>query len=166
MDQTMFKAYLGILRELTKVIEQLTEQTRKKLQEVRADNVKGVDDCIRQEQVLSLSLRGLEQRRGKALKALGLDGVPLSGLIEHAPTELRTETVETVRNLRGSYESYTAASSAARAALERVLHQIDRMLATEKQAAQAREAVRQNPRQVAQEPLAPPPGGHGADFKA
>lgn len=165
MDQTMFKAYLGILRELAKVIRQLTEQARQKLQEVRADNVKGVDDCIRQEQVLSLSLRGLEQRRDKALKALGLGGVPLSGLIEHAPPELRTETVETVRELRGSYESYTAASSAARAALERVLHQVDRMLAEEKQAVQAREAVHQNPRQT-DEPPAPPPGGHGADFKA
>lgn len=164
MDQTMFKAYLGILRELTKIIRQLTEQMRQKLQEVREDNVKGVDDCIRQEQVLSLSLRGLEQRRGKALKALGLENVPLSGLIEHAPPELRTETVEVVRELRGSYESYTTASGAARAALERVLHQIDRMIAVEKQAAQAREAVHQNPRQAA-EP-APPVGGHGADFKA
>lgn len=166
MDQTMFKAYLGILRELTKVIWQLTEQTRRKLQEVRADNVKGVDDCIRQEQVLSLSLRGLEQRREKALKALGLGDVRLNGLIEHAPPELRTETVEVVRDLRGSYESYTAASSAARAALERVLHQVDRMLAEEKQAVQAREAVHKNPRQAAQQPAVPPPGGHGADFKA
>lgn len=166
MDQTMFQAYLGILRELTKVIEQLTEQTRQKLQAVRADNVKGVDDCIRQEQVLSLSLRGLDQRRERALKALGLEGVPLSGLIEHAPLELRTETVETVRNLRGSYDSYTTASSAARAALERVLHQVDRMLAEEKQNAQAREATHMNPRRAAQEPPAPPPGGHGADFKA
>lgn len=165
MDQTMFKAYLGILRELTKIIGQLTEQARQKLQEVRADNVKGVDDCIRQEQVLSLSLRGLDQRREKALKALGLEGVPLSGLAEHAPLELRAETVDVVRGLQGSYQAYTTASSAARAALERVLHQVDRMLAEEKQSVQVREAVRQNPRQAAEAP-APPVGGHGADFKA
>lgn len=163
----MFKAYLGILRELTKAIRQLTEQAQRKLQEVRADNVKGVDDCIRQEQVLSLSLRGLEQRREKALKALGLENVPLSGLIEHAPTELRLETIEVVGDLQSSYGAYTSASGAARAALERVLHQIDRMLAAEKQSVQARgAAVRQNPRRVSQEPPAPPPGGHGADFKA
>ncbi len=164
MDQTVFKAYLQLLRELTKVIDQLGMLARRKLEEVRANNVQGVDDCIRQEQVLSLSLRGLEQRREKALKAMGLEGLRLHGLVTHAPDALRQETVEVSNALFDSYETYCRASSAARSGLERVLHQIDRMMAEQPELSRPAGGVRPNPRQSAEE--APPIGGHGADFKA
>ena len=163
MDQALFEAYLKILREEAKIIRQLTDLEQRKLADVRADNVKGVDDCIRQEQVLSLSLRGQEQRRENALAAMGLKSIPLSGLVAHAPDALRMETVAVANDLTAAYETYRSASGAARSALERVLHQVDRMLAAAKQEApQARPAA--HPRQrVAEEP---PVGGHGADFKA
>lgn len=162
MENTTFKAYLLLLREITKKIEQLNELAQKKIEAVHTDNVQAVDECIRQEQVISLSLRGLEIQRTKALTALGLEKVPLSGLLQHAPEGLRQETAEVTSALRNTYEVYRSASSAARSALERVLHQIDRMLAAEKAAA-PKPAPGPRRQAAVQEP---PVGGHGADFKA
>lgn len=164
IDCKIFRAYLDILRELSKQLEQLAGLENRKLEAVRANEVKDVDDCIRQEQVISLSLRGLEQRRDKALKAMGLEGIRLSGLIECAPSELRWETIEVVGDLQARYRIYRSASSAARSGLERVLHQVDRMLAAEQQRNPTIQpvAARRNPRDLPEEP---PVGGHGADFK-
>lgn len=163
MEKAEFQGYLKLLRELTKTLTQLTALERRKLEAVRANDVQAVDDCIRQEQVLSLSLRGAEQRRGKLLKELGLEPEPLSKLAEHAPEGLRQEAREAMKALRDSYDEYRSSSDAARSALERVLHDVDRMLADAKQKAPQQSGLRRSPRQEA-EPA--PEGGHGADFKA
>lgn len=163
MEKAEFQGYLKLLRELTKTLRQLTELERRKLAAVRANDVQAVDDCIRQEQVLSLSLRGAEQRRGKLLKELGLEQEPLSKLAGHAPEELRQETREAMKGLRDSYDEYKSSSDAARSALERVLHDVDRMLADAKREAPRQSGLRRSPRQ---EDGPPPEGGHGADFMA
>lgn len=79
-DHAVFREYLQLLRGLEKTVGQLVELERKKAGAVRANDVQLVDDCIRQEQVLSLSLRGAEQKRAKMLKELGLEHVKLFGL--------------------------------------------------------------------------------------
>lgn len=169
MENAAFQEYLKLLRGLSGTIGQLIGLERRKLEAVRANDVQAVDDCIRQEQVLSLSLRGAEQKRGKLLKGLGLENVPLSGLPQYAPEGLRIETREAMNELRRKYDEYQSASDAARTALERVLREVDQMLAAERQqqAAQAPAAggVRRPPRQAAPDGEAPV-GGHGADFKA
>lgn len=155
MEHAEFRKYLKLLEELTKTIRKLNGLAQRKIRAVHENNVQEVDECIREEQVLSLSLRGIEQRREKALKALGLEGVRLSGLPLHAPEELRSEASRTAEELRGEYQIYQTASNAARTALERVLREVDLMLA-EEQRAQAQAAPQTEP----------PESGHGADFKA
>lgn len=164
-DHAVFREYLQLLRGLEKTVGQLVELERKKAGAVRANDVQLVDDCIRQEQVLSLSLRGAEQKRAKLLKELGLEHVKLFGLEREAPEELRQEAHETACALHRRYEEYQSASDAARTALERVLIQIDQMLAAEQQKAPQPQAggLRRQPQPGGEEP---PEGGHGADFKA
>ena len=48
IDCKIFRAYLDILRELSKQLEQLAGLENRKLEAVRANEVKDVDDCIRQ----------------------------------------------------------------------------------------------------------------------
>ena len=157
-DHAVFREYLQLLRGLEKTVGQLVELERKKAGAVRANDVQLVDDCIRQEQVLSLSLRGAEQKRAKLLKELGLEHVKLFGLEREAPEELRREAHETACALHRRYEEYQSASDAARTALERVLIQIEQK-APRPQAG----GLRRQPQPGGEEP---PEGGHGADFKA
>lgn len=128
MDNTDLLAYLKLLRDLSGSLDQLGDLAEQKAQTVREDDLLAMDEVIKQEQVLSLSLRGLEQRRTKLLAKLGWSKVPLSGLAEQYPPELQDEAAQTVKELRRSYRAYRSRADMARTMLELNLHQIDKLV--------------------------------------
>lgn len=127
MDHALWQDYLRQLEGLTKTIGQLTEIEKKKTLAVSEGRLDEVEACMRQEQALSLSLRGFDQKREAMLARMGLTGVPLRQLEDHAPDELLMETKRTAEKLRGQYEMFQTASQVARNTLEcnlRVLEQL------------------------------------------
>ena len=126
--ETQFRAYFGVLRELGGVLDRLTPLALQKAEAAHAGDLTALDEVLKQEQALSLNLRGLELKRQKLAPQLGLDGVPLSGLSEHCPPELRDEARNTAAALRKSYEIYRSYAGMARNSLELNLHQIDKFL--------------------------------------
>lgn len=126
--EASFETYFDFLGRLGHTLEQLTELARQKTLAVRNDDLAGVGDCMKQEQVLSLSLRGMEAKRTKMQNELGLTGVPLSGLPAHCPEELRMRAREVSEELRAKYNVYTSAADVARSSLECNLHEIEKML--------------------------------------
>jgi len=123
------QAYLGLLRELGGCLDRLGELSEAKAKTVRQDDLLAMDEVLKQEQVLSLSLRGLEQRRIKLLAKLGLSNVPLADLPGKYPAELRDEAKQIVDALRDSYKIYRARADMARNLLELNLHQIEKLVA-------------------------------------
>ena len=123
-----FRAYFGVLRDLTGVLDRLTPLAQQKADAVRASDLLALDEVLKQEQALSLNLRGLELKRQKLAVPLGLDGTPLSQLPERCPAELAREARETADALRKSYEIYRGNANVARNMLELNLHQIDKFL--------------------------------------
>ena len=126
--EEQFRAYLGVLRELSGVLDRLTPLALQKAEAARAGDLPAMDEVLKQEQALSLNLRGLELRRQKLASQLGLEGVPLSGLAERCPAVLADEARKTAAALRKSYEIYQSYSNLARSTLELNLHQIDKFL--------------------------------------
>ena len=100
MAQTQWTDYLKLLRQLTETVEQLAEVERQKAGAASRGDVAGVDECMKREQVLSLSLRGIDQKRDKMIEQLGLRGVPLRDLVEHSPEGLEVETRRVADTLR------------------------------------------------------------------
>ena len=123
-----FRAYFGVLRELSDVLDRLTPLAQRKAETVRASDLTALDEVLKQEQALSLNLRGLELKRQKLASLLGLDGTPLSALPERCPTELADEARKTADALRKSYEIYRSCANMARSTLELNLHQIEKYL--------------------------------------
>ena len=128
MGASDYQAYLNLLKELGGNLDRLGELSEEKANTVRQDDLLAMDEVLKQEQVLSLSLRGLDQRRIKLLAKLGLDNVPLSGLPEKYPEELQEEARQTVNALRDSYKVFRARADMARGLLELNLHQIDKLI--------------------------------------
>ena len=126
-----FEQYFALLRELGQVLEQLTALTKEKTEAVHRDDLGAVNDCMKREQVISLSLRSMDVKREKMLSELGLAGVPLSGLAAHCPAELRLEARRVEEDLRNRLAVYHSAADVARATLEISLHEIDKMIADE-----------------------------------
>ena len=127
MDMAVWQEYMKLLDNLGNTLEKLTEIERTKTAAVASADLAGVEECMKQEQVMSLSLRGMDQKREKLLDRLGLTGARLRDLEAHSPEELRMETRQTVERVRQRYEVFRSASEVARNALESNLHVIEQL---------------------------------------
>ncbi len=126
-----FDEYFRFLEELGQTRAQLTALAQKTAKAVARDDLDTVNECMKQEQALSLRLRGLDSKREGILSRLGLSGVPLSGLCEHCPEEIRPQAKKAEERLRERYELFQAASQVSRNTLECNLHQIEKLKAQE-----------------------------------
>ena len=119
--------YLKLMRDLTKTLETLTQVERDKNDAASQGDLIGVEECMKREQVASLTLRGLDQKRDKLLAGMGLAGVPLRDMPERAPQDIRQEVKEAAERLRRKYELFQSASDVARNTLECNLHAIEKL---------------------------------------
>lgn len=126
-----YREYFAFMDQLGGTLEELTKLAKEKTVAVRRDDLLAVDDCMKREQALGLSLRAMDKKRDKLLAAIGLENVTLSGLAQHCPEELRQEARAAADKLRERYDLYRSASDVARTTLECNLHQIERMMADE-----------------------------------
>ena len=126
-----YREYFAFMEQLGRALEQLTELAKEKTVAVRRDDLLAVDECMKREQALGLSLRAMDKKRDKLLAAIGLENVTLSGLAQHCPEELQQEAKNAAEKLRDRYDLYRSASDVARTTLECNLHQIERMMADE-----------------------------------
>lgn len=133
--------YLKLMDSLSHTLEQLTQVERDKNGAASRGDLIAVEECMKREQVLSLSLRGFDQKRDAMLAQLGLRGVTLSQLEDHSPPELQLETKRVVEELRRQYTLFQSASQVARDTLEINLRAIERIQA--EQAGDAAEAAEQ-----------------------
>ena len=128
MEQA-YLAYLELLDEVSRNLERLRGLALQKSDAVRANDLIALDQVIRQEQALSLHLRGLEQKRTRQLGALGLAQTPLSALAAAYPPQLQMQAKQSVEDLQQQYTLYRGAAEVARDTLECNLHEIEKVLA-------------------------------------
>ncbi len=124
-----YSAYLTLLDELSADMEKLAELAREQCAVVRRDDLAALNDVMKREQVVGLSLRGKEQKRQKLALQLGLDGTRLSALPRMVPKPLLSRAQEAVERLRQSYSLYQEAAQVARTTLEINLHEIEKIIA-------------------------------------
>lgn len=127
----LWQDYLNLMRSLTHTLEGLTQVEREKNAAASRGDLAGVEECMKREQVISLTLRGYDQKRDAMLAELGLRGITLSQLESHSPEELRLETKGVVEELRRQYELFQGASQVARDTLQVNLRAIERIQAAQ-----------------------------------
>lgn len=124
-----YGAYIDLLMEIKGGMEQLSILAQRKIDAVRSDDLILLDEIMKQEQAIALTLRGQEQRRATMLSGMGLDGVPLSGLSDNYPDDMRLQAKRTSEDLLREYDVYRNISEIARNTLECNLHEIEKLLA-------------------------------------
>ncbi len=138
-----WQEYLELLGGLGATLEKLTAIERRKTEAAGRGDLLGVEDCMKQEQAMSLSLRSLDRKRETMLAALGLSGQPLSDLQRHSPPEYELETKRAVEELQRQYGLFRASSEVARNTLECNLRAIERLLPPEEEGRPPEEPRRQ-----------------------
>lgn len=129
--EAVLQEYFSLIEKLDKMLAELTQLAQKKTKAAAHDDLQAVDECMKQEQALSLSLRSMDKKREDLLARLGMSGVPLSGLAAQCPEDCRLEAKQAAERLRTQYDLYRNASEVARTTLECNLHQIEKYLAEE-----------------------------------
>lgn len=124
----VYQEYLAYLEELGGMLEQLTQVARAKAIAAHNGDLEQLDQCMKQEQAFSMSLRGMDQRRDQMLAQMGLQGVVLTQLAANYPQELRSQAAQTAERTLKCYDGYVAASNAALTSLECVMRDIERMM--------------------------------------
>lgn len=122
-------SYLSLLNEMISAFESLTVLTQEMAAAVRRDDLTAVEQVMKREQAMFLTLRGLEQQQATQLSQLGLTGVPLSQLHTSYPQNLQLQAKETAENLKRQFTIYQGAAHVTRDTLECNLYEIDRVLA-------------------------------------
>ena len=125
MDLALWRDYLKLMDTLGNTLEQLTELERTKAAAVSRGDLPAVEELMKREQVFSLSLRGMDQKRDRMLRQMGLEGVHLRDLASRAPDEMYQEVKAAAEKLRRKYEAFQAASQVARDTLECNLRAIE-----------------------------------------
>ena len=119
--------YLTLLGRVTRALEELTGVEQEKIRAVNERDLPAVEQCMKKEQVCSLNLRGLDQKREKLLDQLGMRGVPLREIMSRCPPGAEQETKEAAEALRRQYAIFQTTSEASRNALEIHLHIIEEL---------------------------------------
>lgn len=153
-----YSAYLELLDALRKNLSTLCQLAGEKTAAVRNDNLLALDSVMRKEQALSLSFRGLEQKKDALARELQLDSVPLSSLPDHFPAHMQIQAKKSVEALQDQYKIYRSAAEVARNTLECNLHEIEKFLAAQDASAPAGPGYEPSP--------AEPPEAMKSDFRA
>lgn len=124
----LHQSYLDLLAELSGSLDRLSQLARDKAAAIQADDLIALDEVLKQEQAMTLNLRGLEQKRLTLLTQLGLENVSLAELPNRYPPQLQDEAQHVVDALRQSSDLYRSQADAARGTLELHLHQIEKVI--------------------------------------
>ncbi|MCF0151383.1 MAG: flagellar protein FlgN [Firmicutes bacterium] len=119
---------LEVLDGVSSVLSRLTELERLKMRAVENNDLLELDSIMNREQVLELTLRGMEKTRTTLLEKLGLEGEPLSRLEEHCAPEDKEEVSSLVKVLKAKYAEYRSNADQARRMLEKGLSDIEKDL--------------------------------------
>lgn len=125
--ERVYEDYLSYLGELSALLERMTETAGDKAAAARVGDLVKVDACMKQEQVYSMTLRSMDQKRDKMLKSMGMEGMTLSQMAGQYPDELKARAAKAAELALNRFERYKAASNAARTTMELALRDIERM---------------------------------------
>lgn len=123
-----YQEYLDLLANLLQEVEHLTTIAQKKREALQEHDLDQLNDCIKQEQAISLSLRGLEQKREKILATLGYSQIALRDMPRHCPQEYEGETRNFAERLSRAYQVLQSIQTASRTMMEHDLRLIQKEL--------------------------------------
>ena len=132
-----YEEYFAFMRQLGGVLEQLTAIANEKNAAVRRDDLMTVNDCMKREQAIALSLRAMDRKREKMLEEMGLRDVRLSALADHCPPEVRLQARDAAEKLKNQYAVFRSAADSARTTMEMNLHEIEKIIAAREESGAA-----------------------------
>lgn len=123
-----FSDFILIIKDFIQLFGALTEVEQTKLNAAVENKISFVEECMNKEQAAILRLRGLEQRREKAQKELGMEGAAFREILEQVSEEEEKELRPLFQELSEKVERFQSVSDSAKDIIEVNLHTIKKHL--------------------------------------
>ena len=124
-----FESMIKLIDELTNTLVKLSDMQRQIVMAVREDDLAKLADCMKHEQVLSLTLRNTEQKRLKLQEELGLEEMKLSELpLKVKDADMQIKMRNAASKLSAQYKIVRSTSDAARSILESNLRRVEQTM--------------------------------------
>ncbi len=124
-----FEGMIKLINELTDVLIKLADMQRQIVTSVREDDLGKLADYMKHEQVFSLTLRNIEQKRLKLQDELGLKEVKLSELpLKVEDEDVKIKIKNAADKLSAQYKIVRSTSDAARSILESNLRRVEQTM--------------------------------------
>ncbi len=118
----------NIVIHLIELLEALISIEKDKLESITSKNLDVLNNCIKNEQVLVLKLKGLDKKREQILSALGYDGLTYKEIISRLPAEEKEESSKLFATLQKTTDDFHAINDSVKVALDVNLHVINTTL--------------------------------------
>lgn len=119
---------MTILQETNHCLLEVTDVEQRKYEATLKNNVVSVEDCMKEEQVLLLKLKGLDKKREKVLQTFGKEDATFREVIEDLPEDQKIPLESLFQQMQTNLKKYKEVERNARSALEFHLHEIDKKL--------------------------------------
>ena len=124
-----FESMIKLIDELTNTLVKLSDMQRQIVMAVREDDLAKLADCMKHEQVLSLTLRNTEQKRLKLQEELGLEEMKLSELpLKVKDADMQIKVRNAASKLSAQYKIVRSTSDVARSILESNLRRVEQTM--------------------------------------
>ena len=114
--------------EIIQFLDNMIQVEKKKFQAAVNNNIMQIDECVNEEQVLMLKLRGIDKKREALQKELGYERMALKEMMEALPETPAEDLNEVIATLNAKYRAYKECYSQAQKAIELNLHTINKKL--------------------------------------
>ena len=98
-DRAAFDSFCGVIKEMTGLFDELVDFENKKLDAIAENAVTSLDNYLNDEQVYLMKMRGLENKRIKALELMGMPDLTFKEVIEKFQDPEKTELANMYENL-------------------------------------------------------------------
>lgn len=123
-----FSDFILIIKDLIQLFGALTEVEQTKLNAAVENKISFVEECMKKEQAAVLRLRGLDQRREKAQRELGMEGASFREILEQVSQEEEKELRPLFQELSDKVSRFQSVSDSAKDIIEVNLHTIKKQL--------------------------------------
>ena len=123
-----FTKFRTVIIELTELFLELATTEQEKLQAITKNNLKGLEESMKQEQVGIMKLKGLEKIREESQAALGLSGMSFKEVIENLDGQQVLDLSQLYTNLEEALSLFNQNAESAKTAIETNLYSIESAL--------------------------------------
>lgn len=120
--------FKAIITELIELFNELSKIETKKLNAVVENNLKDLEECMKDEQVGIMKLKVLEKRREDAQDALGLEKLSFKEIISTLENEQKYEMERMYAALEEALANFNKHADSTKIAIETNLYSIDNIL--------------------------------------